>query len=446
MEPKNHGILIAPPRPQDYILGSTSPLQIIRAIKNWEIYLPKEESQRNDVEDFLICTTMSALHNLESNLNYLMATNQLWDEALNFFHNNGYIQDGSFKLSDRFNAKLNGTESYRGNYQNVVGDCLRRDGILPEKDWPVRNDMRWTEYYSNIPINLFAKARKALWFLNIQYQWVPRSNFKSILPLSPIQVATAVCPGWNKDQIVNKCSGLSISHATLVYGFDIMNNWLNLDHYPPFKQILASDYEFPINMQYIVTVKPVTLRNGMYGANVLQLQKDLNKLGFNLKEDSDFGPKTEGATRNFQIKQGLGVDGIAGIQTRGKIKELLAPRSRIDGLCEAIKTHEGYFKGSRSWRNNNPGNLRFVGQKLAIGQDKDNFCIFVTYDDGYQTLKEMLVNACTGKSAVYNPNMTLLQFFQKYAPASDNNIPTVYAKFVADKLSVSTQIKIKELL
>ena len=54
MEPKNHGILIAPPRPQDYILGSTSPLQIIRAIKNWEIYLPKEESQRNDVEDFLI--------------------------------------------------------------------------------------------------------------------------------------------------------------------------------------------------------------------------------------------------------------------------------------------------------------------------------------------------------------------------------------------------------
>lgn len=241
---KNLGVITAPPRPKDYILGGVSSISVDRKIQDWHFYLPKEESQRNKVTDFLDCVTMSALHSIECQLNYLLSNNQLSDEAICFFLKNNYISDGSFSLSVRFNAKLNGTDKKMGQTLAIAADCFRRDGLLPNIDWPMKDDMNWNIYYKDVPN-------------------------------------------------------------------------------PPFKQILSQDYEFPLNMQYLVTVKPIALRNGMQGTNVLQLQKDLNKLGFLVKEDSDFGPKTEIQVKSFQNKTALKPDGIAGMQTLSKLKELL---------------------------------------------------------------------------------------------------------------------------
>lgn len=330
MENKNLGVLIAPPRPTDYI-ASTSPLiNIQRIVKDWSIYLPAEEAQRNSVTDFLDCVTMSMLHDIESNLNYLLAMNQLSDEALFFFHNNGYITNGSFELSARFNAKLNGTDITKGQYLNIAGDCLRRDGFIPKIQWDMSDTMSDTLYYTDIPIGLFSLAKKALWFVNVQYQWVNKSDFTNLLPLSPIQVATEICVGWDSGNIVNKCSGQPLQHATLMYGIDVLGNYEDFDHYPPYKQTLAKDYEFPLNMQFVVTPKPITLRNGMHGSNVLQLQKDLNSLGFITAEDSDFGNKTQTQVISFQNKTGLKADGIAGPLTLAKLKDLVNAPSILD--------------------------------------------------------------------------------------------------------------------
>ncbi len=75
---KNLGILIAPPRPKDYILGGVSEVLTSRLVKDWSFYLPAEESQRNKVTDFLDCVTMSALHSVECQLNYLFQSNQIF--------------------------------------------------------------------------------------------------------------------------------------------------------------------------------------------------------------------------------------------------------------------------------------------------------------------------------------------------------------------------------
>ncbi|SET40188.1 Putative peptidoglycan binding domain-containing protein [Oceanobacillus limi] len=64
-------------------------------------------------------------------------------------------------------------------------------------------------------------------------------------------------------------------------------------------------------------------RRGDKGPHVLQLQKDLNQLGFNLEEDRLFGPATERAVKDFQKQNGLAVDGIAGPNTQAKIAENL---------------------------------------------------------------------------------------------------------------------------
>lgn len=315
MENKNKGVLISSPRANDFKFAGVNKIATVRSVKDWSIYLPAFETQRSDLDDFLNCVTMSAGHCIEMNLNYLMATNQLTEEALNFFHNNGYIVDGSFRISKRFNAKMNGTDIKLGQYLNVAGDCFRRDGFLPEQDWPMRKDMTWKEYYAPIPQELKEKAKKALWFVSIQYQFVEYADLLPSFKLAPVQIAAQMCSGWDSGEVVQKCSGQPLQHATTIYGKDTLNNWLDLDHYPPYTQKLAPDYELPYNLQYIVSMKPISLRRGMWGENVKNLQHELNTLGYFLSEDGSFGAMTEKAVIDYQMKNKLVSDGIAGPKT-----------------------------------------------------------------------------------------------------------------------------------
>ncbi len=120
--------------------------------------------------------------------------------------------------------------------------------------------------------------------------------------------------------------------------------------------------------------------------------------------------------------------------------------NKLDSFCLAIQSFEGYYPGSRSFVNRNPGNIRFIGQKSAIGQDHSGFCIFPTYEIGFQALKDLVIAAYSGKSKVYSPDMTLIAFFSKYAPTSDNNDPNAYANFVAKKIEEPVTFQIKNLI
>lgn len=127
---------------------------------------------------------------------------------------------------------------------------------------------------------------------------------------------------------------------------------------------------------------------------------------------------------------------------------------RLTLFCTAIKEHEGYFPpspayptGSRAYRNKNPGNVKWVsGMALATGKDSGGFAIFATYEDGFEFLKRMVRNAATGKSWVYTPTMTILQFFEKYAPSSDNNNPRRYAEAVAARCGLSVTAQLRQVV
>lgn len=63
-----------------------------------------------------------------------------------------------------------------------------------------------------------------------------------------------------------------------------------------------------------------------------------------------------------------------------------------------------------------------------------------------QELKDLLTRAAKGESNVYFPEMNLYDFYNRYAPSSDNNNPKSYAEFVAKKIGVSPNVKIKTLI
>lgn len=190
-----------------------------------------------------------------------------------------------------------------------------------------------------------------------------------------------------------------------------------------------------------------TMKFGSKGPDVKKLQE---KLGLT-PADGSFGAKTKEAVIKFQKDNNLVADGIVGM---GTLKVLnIGSKSFIPMFAKAIQDHEGFYTGSRSFRNNSPANFKTGGrltaymQKLGgIGLDKDGFVKFPDYQTGFNALCLFLTDACNGKLLSYKPDMTLVDFFRKYAPSSDNNDPINYAKVVANKIGCSPDVKIGTLV
>lgn len=65
------------------------------------------------------------------------------------------------------------------------------------------------------------------------------------------------------------------------------------------------------------------LKKGSKGAEVSELQGQLNKLGFELTVDGDFGTGTEKAVIELQTAFGYNVDGVVGDGTKFLINQQL---------------------------------------------------------------------------------------------------------------------------
>lgn len=120
----------------------------------------------------------------------------------------------------------------------------------------------------------------------------------------------------------------------------------------------------------------------------------------------------------------------------------------LEALADAFMHHEGWYPGSRSNRNRNPGNLR----PWKDGQLKDDggYRVFSSLVEGYQALLDDLRVKLQGSHGL-KPESTLLDLLNIYAPAGDNNNPNAYALAVAQWVSVAlgkpitTKTTLKEL-
>jgi len=206
---------------------------------------------------------------------------------------------------------------------------------------------------------------------------------------------------------------------------DTITDIIAFTYIPPqiVEDATKADYRFINDMQV-----------GSTGYEVTKLQERLGispTTGF-------FGNKTKEAVIAYQSVHLIRTTGNVGPLTRASLNKGVT-KSFIPQWIEAIKIMEG----AKPYRNN-PGNIRFIGQKYAVNDN--GYCKFDTYEHGYQALESLLINACTGKSKIYYPTMTLNDFYDKYAPDSDGNDSNNYAKFVAKRLGVSVDTQIKELL
>jgi hypothetical protein len=123
--------------------------------------------------------------------------------------------------------------------------------------------------------------------------------------------------------------------------------------------------------------------------------------------------------------------------------------SPLEALADAFMHHEGWYPGSRSNRNRNPGNLR--PWKEGQAKDDGGYRVFVSLIDGYQALLNDLEAKLHGSHGL-TLDSTLLDLLNIYAPAGDNNNPNAYALAVAQWVStalgkpITTKTQLKELV
>ena len=98
-----------------------------------------------------------------------------------------------------------------------------------------------------------------------------------------------------------------------------------------------------------------------------------------------------------------------------------------------------HTNGSRSWRNNNPGNMR-ASSGLIHGANgiSDGFLVFPDVETGLNAISKLF------KSKNYI-SLTLAGAMQRYAPSADNNNPERYAKNISQRTGISVNAKIKDL-
>lgn len=81
-----------------------------------------------------------------------------------------------------------------------------------------------------------------------------------------------------------------------------------------------------------------TVSYGSSGEDVRKLQEALNKAGYKLDVDGQFGPKTQSAVKSYQQKNGLAVDGIVGVNTWNSLNKQNTSTNKTQNSSSKSKT------------------------------------------------------------------------------------------------------------
>lgn len=113
-------------------------------------------------------------------------------------------------------------------------------------------------------------------------------------------------------------------------------------------------------------------------------------------------------------------------------------QSAISMIANTVESQEGYRPGTIAYRNNNPGNLIYVGQPGAT-PGEGGFAYFQSYQSGRAELERQI-------GLYADRGLTIQGMAQVYAPwGHGNNNPDVYAGRIASALGVPASTPLSSL-
>ena len=407
MEPKPQvispftGLKLVAPEPLDPRAGGeTGVPTVARNVSgDWRTYDPTNKTQLMILSNGAIegdtesCTDFSGTNNIAIQLDWLIKNGQVDPNGVNFLESNGYLdENGRVNLSPRFTAVMSGTTPQAGNTLPNVWKSMSTDGVVPETVWPMPTagfdaiannppftapQSFWNEYFATVSPEAIALGKQFLQWFSIQYEWIAwpgggaqtMADFAALMPVAPLQIATAVCNGWNTEDPILGC-GIGSQHATTLVNVEVGTAYDILDHYNPFLKQFAPDYSISYAMRGVISSVPQNAKTpppftynyqtnlelgSPAGAEVTALQTGLqtllSKTGAPYMKPGvfgPFGPQTENALGRFQVDHGI-ADTPQGYH--------FGPKSRA-ALTEALKALSDAASSEPLPRPLNPGSTR----------------------------------------------------------------------------------------
>src|SRR3990167_1837248 len=197
---------------------------------DWKMSLPRFEAQ-NKGQETSACVTFTILSNIETLEKYQYGTEP--------------------NYSDRYIAKLSGTNPNSGNNPKKVCETIKKYGLVNEEDWPFVDDVN--EYYKEIPLELIEKGKKWLEKYDFGYEWADVNKLDVAIKRSPISVAVYA---WSVNELEEYVRLAASNHYTLNYCVDNFGRKLVFDSYEnPILKTLAKDHNVEFAQMYTLRRK-----------------------------------------------------------------------------------------------------------------------------------------------------------------------------------------------
>jgi hypothetical protein len=118
-------------------------------------------------------------------------------------------------------------------------------------------------------------------------------------------------------------------------------------------------------------------------------------------------------------------------------------KEQLRKVCEGIKEAEGWFIDSRSWRNHNPGNLRW--SPFALGSDGE-FAKFIDDQTGFFAMMWDVHQKAKGETRTgLNGEKTIEDLIKVWTAAELTDLEK-YIKIVERVSGLNRKTKLKELI
>lgn len=140
-------------------------------------------------------------------------------------------------LSDRFVARISGTDPYGGNSPRTVANAIKKYWSVKEPEYPRPDTLE--EFYSNIPEKIRSLAIGRGAYYDYGYEKVKHSDMREALKYSPLGISV---PAWFMDSSnrYHRPEGQRDTHWCVCYAIQPTGDLMVFDSYYPYlKQIKA---------------------------------------------------------------------------------------------------------------------------------------------------------------------------------------------------------------
>jgi len=244
---KNYGLNIKDIeiKPEDYLLGSSLPLDVVNEDADWEAYLPQYELQAENFETFG-CTVWGTLNQTET------------------YHKAVFGTEPNY--SERYIYNIVGINP-PGSNPSFIYDAIRANGLVDQNVLPMTETLE--EFYKPRPMEdkYLEEGRKWLDLYTIQHEWVRPSDpskmkelIAETLHYSPVALSVTA---WTADEAGYYVdNGQPNNHWCMCYGAIKQPNGIYLkifDSYDHTKKVLHPSHNVSFAKRILLTKKnPLT--------------------------------------------------------------------------------------------------------------------------------------------------------------------------------------------